>query len=300
MADFDGDGFPEVSVATNGMYAVFDTDGSLLWSTFTQDLSSAATGSSVFDFEGDGWAEVVYNDERKLRVYDGETGTVLFEADNPTATAYEYPVIVDVDGDAQAEIVVASNPYGASSLTGLTCYGDPSWVSTRAIWNQHSYHVTNIEESGTVPSSESASWKSGSFEGWAIGDYGGSYRANATPPLSSYVPAADLDVVGVDIDQRQCGASVTVRFWVENRGATEAPAGVQVSVYRASVDPANLVATRQTSQALAAGESERMAVVVSGLSADQSLIIVVDEEDAVSECAGKGNNTVEIVGAGCP
>ena len=45
-------------------------DQTFLWIKQTQDCSSAATGSSVFDFEGDGKAEVVYGDETTLHVYD--------------------------------------------------------------------------------------------------------------------------------------------------------------------------------------------------------------------------------------
>ncbi len=41
------------------------------WKRATEDDSSRATSSSVFDFNGDGAAEVVYNDECYFRIYDG-------------------------------------------------------------------------------------------------------------------------------------------------------------------------------------------------------------------------------------
>jgi hypothetical protein len=53
IADYDGDGAPEVGVAGGAAYVVFDGDGALLWQMPTQDLSSSVTGSSVFDFNGD-------------------------------------------------------------------------------------------------------------------------------------------------------------------------------------------------------------------------------------------------------
>ena len=78
VADFDGDGQPEIGVAGSSRYSVFETDGSLKWSAVTQDASSNVTGSAVFDFEGDGSAEVVYADEAKLYVYRGSDGAVLW------------------------------------------------------------------------------------------------------------------------------------------------------------------------------------------------------------------------------
>jgi hypothetical protein len=111
VADFDGDGKPEIGVAGGYYYVVFDPDGSkpVLWKKTTKDLSSRITGSSVFDFEGDGKAEVVYADECFLRVYDGTTGKVLFARPTSTRTRTEYPVVADVDGDGRAEIVNVHN-----------------------------------------------------------------------------------------------------------------------------------------------------------------------------------------------
>lgn len=59
IADFDGDGEPEIGVAGNGVYVVIETDGTRKWTRNVVDYSSGFTGSSVFDFEGDGKAEVV-------------------------------------------------------------------------------------------------------------------------------------------------------------------------------------------------------------------------------------------------
>ncbi len=131
VADFDGDGRPEVASAGASAYAVFDldctpspiggcasgrTDG-ILWSQRSQDASSNVTGSSVFDFEGDGRAAVVYGDECFLRVYDGTTGDVIFSQSRSSCTWYENPVIADLDGDFNAEIVIGDN---------FNCPTDPS------------------------------------------------------------------------------------------------------------------------------------------------------------------------------
>ena len=36
---------------------------------------------------------------------------------------------------------------------------DDRWVQARRIWNQHTYHVTNVREDGTIPRCEPRSWE---------------------------------------------------------------------------------------------------------------------------------------------
>ncbi len=162
IADFDGDGDADVGVAGLGAYGVFDgSDGDVIWEKPVHDHSSSVTGSSVFDFEGDGTAEVVYADEYTLWVFAGPTGDVrMEETSHASATLYEYPVIADVDGDGNTEIVVASNGYGGASSTGITVFGDAnnSWYPARPIWNQHQYHITNVDNDGGIPQYEADNW----------------------------------------------------------------------------------------------------------------------------------------------
>lgn len=109
IADYDGDGAPEIGAAFGGANLVVDpADDATLWSVESQDRSSARTGSSVFDFNGDGRAEVVYADECYMRVYDGPTGDVLFSQPRFSSTWNENPVVADVDGDSAAEVVVGA------------------------------------------------------------------------------------------------------------------------------------------------------------------------------------------------
>jgi len=160
IADFDNDGKLEIGVAGRSEYAVFRSDGKLGWETATRDFSSGFTGSSVFDFEGDGSAEAVYADEEYLRIYRGTDGYELFKERVGSGTAAELPVIADVDNDNNAEIVVICNTYGGRKNKGIRVYGDANdtWVNTRKIWNQHSYHITNVNDDGTIPVNEENNW----------------------------------------------------------------------------------------------------------------------------------------------
>jgi hypothetical protein len=203
VADFDGDGKPEIGIAMATFYSVAKPDYvknqiGIVWQAPNHDLSSSVTGSSVFDFEGDGRAEVIYGDECYLWVYDGPTGKVRFATSHTSFTATEASLVADVDGDGRAEIIMVSN--GASPVSwgcidgqgnpvtvngvlfvpsadagkayrGITVFGDSaaSWVGTRTLWNEHTYHVSNIcddrdsacngpNKYGTIPSPEQRNW----------------------------------------------------------------------------------------------------------------------------------------------
>ena len=143
VADFDGDGLPELAVAGKAYYTIFDIDCTasprpngqcpagvcdfgacpegVAWSKTTQDISSNITGSSVFDFEADGEAEVVYADECFTRVYKGTTGEVIFSQYRSSCTWYENPLIADVDGNYRADLVVPSNKACSPNGDGMAC-----------------------------------------------------------------------------------------------------------------------------------------------------------------------------------
>ena len=141
VADFDGDGQPEVGIAARSNYTVFKLNPgvpatwSVLWTRSVQDFSSSATGSSVFDFNQDGLAEVVYADETTLHVYNGADGAELLSLPHCSGTIYENPVIVDVDGDGHANIVVPVDCSEGGAVAGITVYRDAldGWAPTRPI-----------------------------------------------------------------------------------------------------------------------------------------------------------------------
>jgi hypothetical protein len=175
IADYDGDGQPEIGVAASTRYTVFETNGTVKWSAVVQDSSSNRTGSSVFDFEADGAAEVVYGDELRLWVFRGSDGAVLFQTPKSSCTWHEYPLVADVDGDGDAEILgVANNNCGFGPQRGVYVWGDPDqeWVLTRPMWNQHTYHITNVNVDGTIPVVEQNNWEVPGFNNFRLNEFG--------------------------------------------------------------------------------------------------------------------------------
>jgi len=73
-------------------------------------------------------------------------------------------VVADVDNDGSAEILIVSNLGwfgGGTDGPTLTVIRDAQdrWIRARRIWNQHSYHVTNVREDGTIPTNMKKSWQ---------------------------------------------------------------------------------------------------------------------------------------------
>ncbi|MCB9594449.1 MAG: hypothetical protein H6719_17080 [Sandaracinaceae bacterium] len=133
IADFDGDGAPEIGVAWQNFYQVVQVaaDGTALeqvWATPNHDFSSSVTGSTVFDFEGDGAAEVIYNDECFLWVYDGSTGAVRFATPTSSFTATEASLVADLDSDGSAEIVMIANSASPTSWHCDGVYNGTDWT----------------------------------------------------------------------------------------------------------------------------------------------------------------------------
>jgi hypothetical protein len=191
IADFDGDGQPEIGVAGANRYVVLETNGAIKWQTVTQDGSSNRTGSSVFDFENDGSAEVIYGDELFLRVYDGDNGTLLFQTPKSSCTWYEYPLVADVNADGHAEILAtANNNCGLGPQRGVFLWGDPAWVDTRDVWNEFTYHITNVAQDGSIPTSELVNWQIPGLNNFRLNQYLPGEAPPSIPEPSSIALAA--------------------------------------------------------------------------------------------------------------
>jgi hypothetical protein len=288
IADFDGDGVPEIGVAQQNLYSMLKPDWAstqidVIWSQTNHDLSSSVTGSSVFDFEGDGKAEVIYNDECFLWVYDGESGAVRFAALTTSFTATEASLVADVDGDGHSEIVMVSNgadpsaagwrcdvapwnqpdatlgrpawvpPPGAPAYRGITVYGDAqsSWVGTRKLWNQHAYHVTNVCDSRDDACdlpNVYGSIPQSEKKNWTV-SWLNNFRQNVQDEGIFDAPDATISVAVV------CVEPVVVKVSIRNIGLAGLPAGVEAGVYLVTSGE-TLLGSVKTTHPLLPGQTE--------------------------------------------
>ena len=284
VGNFDpSDARPEIALAGAYNYVVFDVDLANttpserlteLWFRPTNDDSSRKTGSSIFDFDGDGAAEVVYNDQVWLRVMNGTNGDTIYCRCNASATLWEYPVIADVDNDGHADIVLASNTNSGATMS--TCAAVPGdqctidevaagrntstpgvrvlrgpgdgWIGTRRIWNQHTYHVTNITESGVVPTIETRNWTIGPLN---------NFRLNVQPGATNQ---PDLRPRNVSVDVSACAASMRVYVEVYNAGWSSSPVGVPVAFYGGVSPTVTYFGTVTTTRSLLPGQYELLSL----------------------------------------
>jgi len=283
IADMDGDGVPEIGTAGACRYVVLKADGTILWQSVTEDTSSQATGSTVFDFQGDGQNEVVYGDEHTLRIYRGTDGAVLFQTPNSNGTAQEYPIVADVDGDRRAELVVTANNYAWGSQTGIRVFEDAgdTWARTRPIWNQHAYHITNVGDDGTLPVQETNSWE----------PYN-TYRCNTLLPHET-LGSPDVTASLLSVDRTGYPARVAVSARIGNGGAVALDPGVEVAFHKEDVPPAGAyLGSALTTRALAPGEFEEVSIRWNDPEdGTHVLLAVADPRGEIQECRRDNNTT---------
>lgn len=173
----------------------------------------------------------------------------------------------------------ASHPHGVS---GIRVYSDANdkWVRSRTIWSQHAYHVTHIEENGTIP--PSAMWQ----KNWLDPELN-NFRQNVPgDPNGNAVPDA---TAGAALFNSCSGGAAILTVDVCNRGAAPQAAGVVVGFYVMG----NKVCETQTTMPLDPEECESVMCIwdtppeTPGAAVDVD--VVANDGGAVSECK-EGNN----------
>jgi len=133
LADFDGDGTPDVGVLrSNTVYNVLNgINGSLMKSINVDD--SLETSSSAFDFQRDGKSEFVYYSDSVFYIIS-QNWTLNMTLQSYTAS--ENAVITDIDLDGVADIIFV----GKSVRVLNSC---DSWAGSDVPWTQHGFNGMN-------------------------------------------------------------------------------------------------------------------------------------------------------------
>jgi hypothetical protein len=325
VADFDGDGRPEIGVANGFGYFVLDLDcidgtaeqkdqcenaaKGIRWSRASQDGSSGVTGSSVFDFDFDGSAEVVYADECFLRVYNGRSGEVVFSAARSSGTTFENPVIADADGDYRTEIVAAlTDMAGASNCTGVdplmpsttaaTGYGIvvlkdvlDRWAASRPVWNQHAYAVTHVTDTGGIPrtSAVERNWSTTGLNNFRQ-NVQGRLQGDGKPDLTA----------GGTVGRVECdGTLANVQARICNRGTLPMVRGTEIAIYEGTqADAAKELCRVPVPVSLHEAECYPVSCQIDLEERTIDIAVLVDPDDATEEC-WEGNNFTVYRGVAC-
>ncbi|MDD1792975.1 choice-of-anchor A family protein [Enterovibrio sp. ZSDZ42] len=158
-------GKPGIAYSGYEKLVMLNAAGDLIWEIGIDDSGSGKVGVTAFDFNGDGRDEVIYQDHNQVGILDSLTGKILFETANSTSTLWEYPIVADLEGDNNAELIFVANDFSSKWNThkGVRVFGatsdDLPWKGATRIWNQHSYHQTNIEQDGSLPQQALNSWE---------------------------------------------------------------------------------------------------------------------------------------------
>jgi hypothetical protein len=160
------------------------------------------------------------------------------------------------------------------------------WANARAIWNQHAYAVTGVNDQGQVPTS--SAWQS-----------------NATTPglnnfrqaVATVAPAATTDLTA-RADGFVCDSGgAQLAAFLCNRGALPAPAG-QILRFGTAGDP---LCEPVTSTTLAPGGCERLtcAWTTPPSTVGQALAVTISADSGIfAECL-EGNNATAVSDVYC-
>lgn len=170
--DLDGDGHAELLFGLQDSFHVLSVEAdlcSLRWSRKV-DTNLGSSSGTVFDLLGDGRAEAVYADRSRVQLFSS-TGELLFVTPRSARESIANPIVADVDGDGAAEIVIASSEPVLGDVDAVPPTptllvlenADDRFASARRVWNQHTYHHSNVREDGRVPVEAPHWWSENSF-----------------------------------------------------------------------------------------------------------------------------------------
>ncbi|MEA2569092.1 MAG: large repetitive protein [Acidobacteriota bacterium] len=279
-----GGGGPYVGVAGDANYTVWDaTTGAQRWTRqVNNDFGFGFTvtnSATVYDF-GFGTC-LVYSSHDKfqiMRAADG--GTVYSEAIGTNAFYPMSPVVADVDGDGRADVVVPGRP-------GLKILSDPTWPGARAIFNEASYHITNVAgEGGAIPKNETQTPFSRVH-----------YRAQDTLPLGAAInPLPNISASYMRADTTGYPASATLLVRVGNNGGAPSTQ-VNVAFYRSVQNGSPILVGTATTGAIAAGAYQDVTTTISNPAAGSySFFAIADYDGKLIEC-NESDNTSPFVAA---
>ena len=167
-------------------------------------------------------------------------------------------------------------------VAGVRVYRDgrDRWASSRTIWNQHGYHVTNVNEDGTVPrtSAVMANWSDPTLN---------NFRQNVQGELGP-APGPDLTIQSIDA---VCGGptETNMQAVICNRGVVFLDAGIQVVFDQIADDGTRTrLCDLATTEPVAPGVCTTVSCTAP-VPADGIFEAIADDEGTITECIESNN-----------
>ncbi|MGE0786307.1 MAG: FG-GAP repeat domain-containing protein [Sandaracinaceae bacterium] len=278
--DFEGDGAAEAVYADECYLRVYDGATGVVKFSVARSSNTIYEYPVIADVDGDFNSEIVVGNN--LISFPGNcpdavdplfTGPAC-DASTPCAS----PLHVCQGGACRAP---------RAGGQGIQVYGDLAdlWVNSRPIWNQDDYHVTHVNDDGTIP--RTSAW----MRNWSVARLN-NFRQNVQGILGNTV-AADLTIR--PNDGWDCSGSPDQTFAVSvcNRGQEPVSPGVPVTFY---AEGASICMGSRTMGILRPGECEDVECMWSAAPSMPVDVTVVADDDAAGfgvtyrECR-EGNNT---------
>jgi hypothetical protein len=290
--DFDGDGRAEVAYSDACFTRLYDgATGEVLYS-HARTSCTWFENPVIADVDGDFNAELITTSAQACGVscpavdplFDG--ARCADDSDCPSATHCGRDQSGDALGRCRCALdadcgggLVCRDPSAGPSPAGKVCRAShlasasagvhvladtvDRWVGARAIWNQHAYSVTNIDDAGAVPRTSRwlRNWTQSGLNTFRAGPPADPAGAHASP---------DLTVKQAKVT---CNAGPpTVSAEVCNRGSEPVARGVPVAVYAATT-PSKLRCQAQTAERLAPGSCTTVSCAWAGAMGDGAVIV---------------------------
>ncbi len=331
--DFDGDGVAEVVYADECFARVYEgPTGEVLFSQFHTSCTWYEN-PIVADVDGKFRSQVV--------IPSNQNCSVICPAVDPIDNGVRCDVTADCPGTTQCQRENAGDKYGrcrcqtdadcaASNLTCVDPIAGPSpvgkvcraqhptgtsergilvlhdaqdrWVSSRPIWNQHAYAVTNVNDDGTIPKTSAwkANWKDPKLNNFRM-NVQGALDPKAAPDLTS----AGNGSPGI-LESLQCSADGTLTLAARlcNRGTFPVGAGEPLSFYVGSPPTSKTpICTARSTMALAPGACEVVTCDWPNAPTSPTDVTMVANDDGsgtpnVYECDGQ-NDLGTLLGVAC-
>ncbi|MEM9696082.1 MAG: VCBS repeat-containing protein, partial [Myxococcota bacterium] len=234
--DFNGDGAAEVVYNDECHFRVYEGLGGEELFLEPSEGRTRIEYPIVADVDNDGNAEIIFASSNESS-FCTNTSQSANCSTNPADGNFE-ELVCPSFGEPFGQSCVGSDcsivPPAGSGISnirdvfnnGIEVWGDPSdrWVSARRVWNQYSYHVTNISESGVVPRFEPNSWQ-------PLGSrFYNTYRSQ--PRSFGVAPDLTVDLIQLSSPDAACGqlsTTLTISVQISNVGDLRVGAGVPVA-----------------------------------------------------------------------